>query len=249
VAAFPNVEKQEKKIESAQLRVMPEVLQIFPELKFGVALIDGVSVKDSDETLETWKRDVVKSINIEDRKKNSKIAEEYRQMFKRFGVDPVKKKPSAPAIIDRLAYGKELITINTATDAGQLASLKHEVSVHTFDADHVALPLTLEFARPGDMFQAAGEDKPRQISKGELVYRDADGIIVAQDYNYRDSEVSKITSGTKRVLVLADGNARTDSALVKAALDDASAMIVRFAGGNIRENILLHGVPEDVHEL
>lgn len=228
-------------VDSKFLNVGADVAAIFPALKFGVAMIDGVSVKNSNEKLEVLKLETVKSLNVAALKKNSPIFEEYKQMFKLFGVDPTKKKPSSSGLIDRLAYGKDVPTVNTVVDACAVISLKHQVSCHAYDADKLTLPLTLTFAKSGDVFHAIGEDKPKPISKGELIYKDANGVIVSQDYNYRDSEVVKVGESTKNLLVLIDGNAATDSKLVGDALADLCTTITAYSSGKVGESLV---VPE-----
>ena len=57
--------------------------------------------------------------------------------------------------------------------------------------------------------------------------------VICWDFNHRDAEYTKITTGTTDVLLLVDGCADTAVDEVQDALDLAISRIVRFSGGEL----------------
>ena len=101
-----------------------------------------------------------------------------------------------------MLQGKELYQIDTLVDLINLASITYGYSIGGFDADRfVGDTLTLGIGREGEPYEGIGRG-PLNIA-GLPVYRDAQGGVGTPT---SDHERTKITLGTRHLVVLINGN-------------------------------------------
>jgi len=219
---------------STLCEIDPEVSIAFPEIKIGVAQIEGVTVRERDDELEGLKRQVEEVV----RARHVPLAErprvaEMKAIYKRFGSDPRSKKPSAEALLKRVSdASKGLYTINTVVDAYNLSSIESELPMAAYDLDTLKLPVLLRFAREQEHFTGLGQSAAEPVPAGELVY--ADGVSVCcRSYNYRDSDRTKVTLSTRNLLVFVDAGATTSREELSDILDKLVERIVQFNGGTL----------------
>ena len=124
-----------------------------------------------------------------------------RRVYKACGKDPSRYRPASEQLIRRMLQGKELYQIDTLVDLVNLASIAYGYSIGGFDADKfVGDTLTLGVGREGEPYEGIG----RGIINiaGLPVYRDAEGGVGTPT---SDHERTKMTIGTRRLLVLING--------------------------------------------
>lgn len=208
-----------------------QVVERFKGVKTALAVIEGVKISASSSQVEELKKQMLEGVDFADIKKNSASLAEFKAMYKAFGVDPTKRKPSPVALIDRLANGKDLYKINTLVDIYNLVVIKHQVSFGAFDLDNMAMPLVLRFSDKGEKFIDLTDGKERPLDEGELIYADSAGLVIARDYNHRDSLTTIVTEKTVNVLLQADGNAALSEEKVMEAFEEAITLITKYCGG------------------
>jgi DNA/RNA-binding domain of Phe-tRNA-synthetase-like protein len=189
----------------------------------------------TDPEVEKLKTKILRGVDFTDIKKNSEKLLAFKKMSKLYGVDPTKRKPSPVALIDRLANGKDLYNINTVVDICNLIVVKYQISFGVFDLDHFTLPIELRFSSKGEIFTDLADGKDKPLEEGELIYADNKGLVMARDYNYRDSIHTIVTEKTTRMLFQVDGNMKCPDELVKKAFDEALELILKICGGEIKE--------------
>jgi DNA/RNA-binding domain of Phe-tRNA-synthetase-like protein len=140
----------------------------------------------------------------------------------------------------RLANGKVLPNINSVVDLYTAISVKHQLAIGVFDLDKLTLPITLKFAEGGEQFYplTAG-DKAVPLMKGELCYFDANGMVMARDFNYLDSDLTKVTEDTTNLLLNIDGNEACSLEDVEACLSELAALLREYCGGELGEKVLI----------
>ena len=221
------------------------VMSTFSDLKISYSIVKGVEVKREDKKLEEFKKkNISNKEQAKEKLSNLKILEDYRNIFKKTGVDPTSKKPSPIALLDRLSTGKPLYKINTVVDAVNLVVMKYGISMGAFDYDKIKFPSALRFAEAGEEFLPILEKKSKKIKAGELVYADQEKII-CRDLNYRDSEYTKITEKTKNVILYIDGASSTSQEEVDQALKEAEELIIKFCGGEKNMNNTDFNIPRE----
>ena len=121
-----------------------------------------------------------------------------RTAYKKTGKDPNRYRPSAEALTRRIIRDMDLYRINTLVDLINLVSLRSGYSIGGFDAEKISgNELVLGIGEAGEVFHGIG----RGILniEGLPVYSDAEGGIGTPT---SDEERTKITLGTKKILVI-----------------------------------------------
>jgi len=212
--------------------ISDEVKAEFKELSLGIAIVEDVKVKTKCEDLSAKIKEIEDKVRSNFRLEDLKdlpIIRAYRDFYWKIKIDPTKQRPSAEALIRRILRGRSIPKINCAVDAYNLISILTHISIGAYDLDKIAGPLTLRWSRDEEKFKGIGEEE-KQI-KRQLVIADSEKIINL--YPHRDSNFTKITKETKRILIIACGAPRIPSNLVLEAAEKAAKSIVEFCGGKI----------------
>ncbi len=124
-----------------------------------------------------------------------------RLAYKAAGKDPSRYRPACEQLARRVLQGKELYSVNTLVDIGNLVSLVCGYSTAALDADKIAgHDLTLGLGRENEPYEGIGrgllniENLP--------VYRDAEAAFATPT---SDSTRTMITPETTRFLMLING--------------------------------------------
>lgn len=235
-------ERRHDAVYGDTLHIHGDVLEKFPDLRIGIALIRGVKVNDVDDDLEALKSrssqellQRYQGINLGSLER----VKAYREIYRAFGADPGKRTPSAEGLLKRVTSGRGLPTINTVVDAYNLTSAETLVPMAAYDAAKLAWPVELRFARAGESIVPIGSEDAQAIEAGELVYADQQRVI-CWDFNHRDADHTRITAGTTDVLLLADGCGAIPLEDVQDALDTAVSRIIRYSGGVLVFSALMY---------
>lgn len=213
----------------------PVVQEIFPGIKVGLVVIHDVKVTKSSTDLYTFQQQSL--LEIQKTLQGRDISEiphirELRAIYKKFGVDPNSRRSSIEALLRRVVDPtKTLYCINTVVDSSNIASLQLQLPVGMYDLHTVALPVTLRFAKEGEVFQPLGEQQEKKLSAGELVYADCHRIL-CRDFNYRDAEFTKVTTITTEVLAFVDGYEGIERYDLLEATERLAQLVVKFNGGS-----------------
>ncbi|MCX8170715.1 MAG: phenylalanine--tRNA ligase beta subunit-related protein [Candidatus Bathyarchaeota archaeon] len=208
----------------------------FPDLKVLATIIEGLKVKNEDPNLELLKNEVIKEAKSKYRIESLKDApsfKAYREFFWRIGIDPTKSRPAAEALMRRVLLDNPLPKINTFVDSLNLASLKSEVAIGSFDLDKVSGELVvIRYADRGEVFHGIGMSQPIVLKGREIVISDDMGVIAI--YPHRDSERTKITEATRRILLVFCRVPGIDASMLLEAMNFTTSLITRFCGGSIK---------------
>ena len=243
VMLFPTL-KIEKKVKphislptlkkNAPLTISSEVKKLFPSIQVGVAIIKNISVKKESSKLQALIKNLVEEIQNLDPEclKDSKEIVSYRKLYKEMGIDWHSRRPSPEALLRRVMQKKGLYTINTCVDAANVVVLNNKVSVGVFDLDKVKSPTHLRFGKQGDQILLHGNENPTAIGEKELTYVDAAGPYNL-DFNYRDTQRTAVSEGTKNLLINVDGVFDIDRKLVETTLQELVEIIREYCGGEV----------------
>lgn len=83
---------------------------------------------------------------------------ESRAAYKRFGVDPGRRRVASEALYRRLRQKKPLYQINSLVDVNNLASLKTGYSLGSYDAAHIGGDIVFRLGKPGEVYAGIGKD-------------------------------------------------------------------------------------------
>jgi DNA/RNA-binding domain of Phe-tRNA-synthetase-like protein len=206
----------------------------FPGLAAQTVRFYGVSVKRESTELEEYKLEVYEETQSKweiEKLRDDPEFRAYRDFFWRLGIDPTKNRPAAEALIRRVLRDRPIPKINTWVDAYNLVSITTAVPIASFDADLLDGGLLMREAKEGEEFLGIAMDKPVVLKGGEAVIQDDERLVAI--YPYRDADYSKVSQGTKNVVMLMCGAPGITRTKLNASAKEAMNVLPRFCGGKV----------------
>ncbi len=117
-----------------------------------------------------------------------------RALYRRFGMDPTKARPSSEALLRRLKKGDPMPRVNSLVDVANAMSVQLQVPVGLYDLDRaVGEELTIRLGREGEAYTGIRKDTVNVA--GRICVADARGPCGNPT---SDSERTMITTDTQR---------------------------------------------------
>lgn len=211
------------------LDIDQEIRAKFPDLNAKTTVVDGIQIMREKSELEEFKQVVFAEIkgkyDLESLKNDEKMRK-YRDFFWSIDIDPTKIRPASEALIRRILQEKPIPKINTAVDSYNLASIRSGVPLAAFDTDTINGRLHMRFSKEGELFLGIGMEKPKSLKGGEIVVSDDKRLVAI--YPYRDSDDTKITLKTNKILLMSCGVPGISDSDLDQALEYAVEYIQKF---------------------
>jgi DNA/RNA-binding domain of Phe-tRNA-synthetase-like protein len=175
---------------------------------------------------------------------NYPIIRRWREIYKSFGEKDARS--SIEALIKRIRNGKGLYRINPLVDLYNLTSLKYELPAGGEDCAAIASGLELTFANGDEKFLPLGGAAAETPNAGEVIYKSGN-TVACRNFNYRESDITKLTDETTRAIIVFedaignDANLRTAVDWISenaSSLLGAKAMKSEILEANNHETIL-----------
>lgn len=97
-----------------------------------------------------------------------------RQLYRRFGTDPTRMRPSSEALLRRIKKGESLPRINSLVDVANALSVQLQVPVGLYDLGKVkGDELVIRLGREGETYEGIGKEKVNV--GGRICVADAEG--------------------------------------------------------------------------
>jgi DNA/RNA-binding domain of Phe-tRNA-synthetase-like protein len=198
-------------------------------VKFKVALIHDIHrVRHELPELEARKEEAVHRASAVDLEANPILAG-YRTLFERVGAPAA---VASPELLLRLALEKgALPKVNSVVDAYNAVSLETLMVVSAHDLDCIEGNARLVMTSGNEVFHPLRSPEAVTLPAGQWA-----GVVdnhVLCQMNCKQSELSKVTTRTKNLLIYVQGNPATTDEDVNAALDAVCREIVHFNGGEV----------------
>ncbi len=195
------------------VRLDASVTDQFPETAVGLLLAVGLDNaspwQDVSQALSDLEDQVRRGIYTPFSEDDPEV-QGWHEVFRAFGTNPRKFRPSLDALSRRLARSGVVPRVNPAVDAYNLVSLTFGVPAGGFDADTLGDNIAIRTSRAGDRFTPLGEPQTLETpNPGEIVYVDGSRVLT-RHWNYRDADATKLTQATKNALFCLD-RARSQS--------------------------------------
>lgn len=117
-----------------------------------------------------------------------------RALYRRFGIDPTRVRPSSEALLRRLKKGEPLPRINSLVDVANSLSVQLQVPVGLYDMGKVrGDELVVRLGAEGESYTGIGKDRVNVA--GRICVADAEGPIGNPS---SDSARTMITTDTER---------------------------------------------------
>jgi DNA/RNA-binding domain of Phe-tRNA-synthetase-like protein len=96
-----------------------------------------------------------------------------RELYREFGIDPTRTRPSSEALLRRILLGKPLPEILSAVDVCNLCSLRFLLPIGLYDTARIRGPVILRRGRKGESFEGIRKDDVHL--EGRLTLADEEG--------------------------------------------------------------------------
>jgi len=204
------------------------IVERYPTIRAGLVHATGLTAGPSPPGLldeyRAEQRDAVERLSATAIADLPSIAA-WRRAFTRFGAKPTQHRNAAEALLRRLARHSDIPTINTLVDIGNLVSIRYAMPVAVFDGAGIAKPVTVRFATGAEPFTDLGSTGSVHPDPGEVVFVDAEGVVSARRWCWRQSAGSATSNTTTDALIIVEGHHDTADRNVESALTDLTALL------------------------
>lgn len=222
----------------------------FPELIASVTIIEGFSNKPEPaiaaEVLKLL-RDAEDDLRVrfptKDDLYNDPFVTTYFDLFRQFGVNPKKVRPSHVALAERVVRGGNLPDINPAVNLYNAFSIKYLVPFGGEDLDKVDQYFELTIANGDEKWLGIGETEYVTPKTGDLIWRDAVEISTTS-LNYRQCEKTKLTENTVNGYFISEGFSTLNADHIVKVADEFIATFTKYFGGKGYRSLLSKETPE-----
>jgi len=152
--------------------------------------------------------------------------EAARALYRAFGIDPTRTRPSSEALLRRVRRGEPLPRINTAVDVCNWCSIEVQLPYGLYDADTLEPPVELRRGGPGEGY--AGIRKEAVHLDGRLALFDRLGPFGNPT---SDSARTMTTPRTRAVLAVVFAPHTVTRERMGQVLDMTAARLAEYAGG------------------
>lgn len=154
---------------------------------------------------------------------------EARRLYKAFGVDPTRTRPSSEALLRRCMKGQDLYRINEAVDVGNWVSLEFLLPLGLYDRGRIVGEHALiRTGSPGEEF--AGIRKGPVHVAGRLCVSDREGAFGSPT---SDSLRTCVTEATASLCAVVFGPADGDPRRLEAAGRALGARLASYCKGSL----------------
>jgi len=207
-----------------------------PDATLGVIEADGVRVESAAAELA----ELIHEVSESTRRKftletlaESQASRAVRVMFRAWGVDPSKYRPSSEALQRRVVQGKGLYRVSNVVDIGNLGSIETGWPFGLYDRSKISPPVVLRHGAKSEMYEGIG--KRLWHLEGRPVLADAVGPFGSP---ISDSTRTMVTESTCDLLGVIYAPGTESEASVQHARSVLTERLTRFANaGAIRSGL------------
>jgi DNA/RNA-binding domain of Phe-tRNA-synthetase-like protein len=159
-----------------------------------------------------------------------------RDLYRSFGMDPSRYRPSSEALLRRVLNGRGLYRLNNAVDCCNLASLRFLLPIGMYDLARVEGDITVRVGAAGERYP--GIRKGPVNLEGRLGLFDARGGFGSPT---SDSERTSVTERTVEILAVVMAAARYPIGRLQEHTTEFAALFARHCGARAVATGVLRG--------
>jgi DNA/RNA-binding domain of Phe-tRNA-synthetase-like protein len=201
-----------------------------PDVALGIVEADDLRVAVADDRLARLMADVCEQKRRELTVESLAEAEPtraVRAMFRAWGMDPSKYRPSSEALLRRVVQGKALPPVSNIVDIGNLGSIETAWPHGCYDRARIRPPVVFRKGREGEHYDGIGGRMWHL--EGKPVLADADGAFGSP---ISDSARSMITESARDILAVIYAPARASDASIEKAIARLCERLSLFGGAS-----------------
>jgi DNA/RNA-binding domain of Phe-tRNA-synthetase-like protein len=150
-----------------------------------------------------------------------------RAMFREWGMDPSKYRPSSEALLRRVVQGKGLYRVSNVVDIGNLGSIETGWPYGCYDRSKINVPVSFRHGVTGERYEGIG--KQTWHLEGRPVLADSQGPFGSP---ISDSTRSMITESAKQIMIVIYTPARASGAFLNKAMTQLKDRLTQYAGAS-----------------
>ncbi len=202
-----------------------------PAVKLGTIEADAVRVAPADQALAQLMDEVCERKRREftlESLAESKPVRDVRAMFREWGMDPSKYRPSSEALLRRVVQGKGLYRVSNVVDVGNLGSIETGWPFGCYDRSRIQQPIEFRHGVAGESYEGIG--KQTWHLQGRPLLADSQGPFGSP---ISDSTRSMITESAKDILIVLYVPAGAIDASLEVAIKRIIERLTLFAGASV----------------
>lgn len=188
-----------------------------PGVTLGVLEIDGVTTSAADEALAEEMRVVCEKIQRQltpEQVMELDSVRAVRGMFRTWGIDPARYRPSSEALLRRVSQGKGLYRVSNVVDAGNLGSLEAGWPYGIYNRALISPPVVFREGAQSETYEGIG--KQTWHLAGRPVLADAAGAFGSP---ISDSTRTMVTEAARDILAVIYAPASAARVKIEQALE------------------------------
>jgi DNA/RNA-binding domain of Phe-tRNA-synthetase-like protein len=200
-----------------------------PGVILGVLEIDGVTTEPADEALSEEMRLTCEKIQRQftpEQVMELESVRAVRGMFRSWGIDPARYRPSSEALLRRVAQGKGLYRVSNVVDAGNLGSLETGWPYGIYNRALISGPVVFREGAESETYEGIG--KKTWHLAGRPVLADSGGAFGSP---ISDSTRTMVTEAALEILAVIYVPAGVVAAKIEAALAALARRLAESAKG------------------
>jgi DNA/RNA-binding domain of Phe-tRNA-synthetase-like protein len=213
-----------------------EIKIALPGVKLGIVVADGANVVRVHPGLAKLMDEVCARKRAEFTVESLAEAEPVRAvraMFREWGMDPSKYRPSSEALLRRVVQGKSLYRVSNVVDNGNLGSLEMGWPYGCYDCSKINPPVAFRHGSRGEKYEGIG--KQTWHLEGRPVLADPAGPFGSP---ISDSTRSMITESAKEIMIVIYAPARVADTSLNLAMTRLKERLTQFASASdVRSSI------------
>lgn len=212
------------------------LLQIEPTFKLGIIHYTKIVVSSSPQMLKGRLQLFQEQLFFEmDDKAVTDFdgIKEWRALWKKFGADPNRYRPSMEAMYRRIAKQNYITPMHSAVDLNNFFSMRYEIPMGIYDLDKIHGEITIALGNEETTYEGLNgrENKLHNI----LTLQDTDGAFGSP---FVDSVRTAVTEATTNAIQVVFLRPSIDIEEGQKLLESMGAMFTQIHGGDARSVVL-----------
>jgi DNA/RNA-binding domain of Phe-tRNA-synthetase-like protein len=209
-----------------------------PGVKLGIVEAEGVHVEPANSEFTKILDEVCvrkqKEFTVETLAESESIRA-IRALFRSWGMDPSKYRPSSEALLRRVVQGKGLYRVSNVVDIGNLISIETGWPLGCYDRSRIHEPVVLRHGTSGESYEGIG--KKIWNLEGRPVLADPAGAFGSP---ISDSTRTMITDSATQAMIVIYIPEKTADESANFAMKRLCERLAKFAGASVTHSKICH---------
>ncbi|MCA0992979.1 B3/B4 domain-containing protein [Guptibacillus hwajinpoensis] len=217
------------------ITLAPSIKEHYPEFKMGYAIYHNIVVEKSPQMVrgrfQFYQETMMMDLEETDLISFSAVSE-WRSIFKKFGADPARYRPSSESLLRRLKKGSTIPLVHSAVDINNLLSLQYKIPLGIYDLDQIEGDITIDIGDKNTFYAGLNG---REVSFTNKIHSiDQKGAFGSPIV---DSKRTAVTENTTNAIQLFYLQPSLPLSECKKLVDASAEMFHQIHGGQVESGV------------